>query len=725
MASSNGNAAIPLHSNRAYALAYAKKGYPVFPLHSAMNGVCTCGKQCGNAGKHPRTKNGLKDATTDPAKINAWWSDNPDAPIGIVCGDAQNLLVIDIDPRNGGNETWDRLTMEHGPIATVRVKTGGGGEHLYLKAPRTPIKSRGNALGPGVDISSNGHYIVAPPSLHASGSRYEFAPEAGLADIDPADCPYWVVELASRPRAKQRRTASSDTRGWIAVAFDAAGRLGKWNAAAGAWHARCPWEHEHSDGRGNGEDSSAVVFPPDGDRTMGWFHCSHAHCSTRSLDDVRRALPDSARAEADKVYPPPRTPPHDPVTGEVPSSQDAGTDWQTEFSRKPDGSLVACMANALLIVTNDPAWSGVLAFDDFAGRHVYRKPAPWDADSRPGVSTDRVRADDGNLLHVWLHRHWHVRVPIEQCSSVLRMVAERSTFHPVRDWLSSLAWDGTIRLPTFPSVYLGAEDTAYHRAIFSRWMIAAVARIYRPGCQVDNALILEGEQGRRKTRAIQVLVGDDWYANGSFDLRNYRQAAEAIQGRWVVEMGELASMARADVETWKNFSTIRIDHYQRPYGKEVEDRPRQCIFAGTTNQRQYLTDETGARRNWGLRIGDARIDTAPIERDREQLWAEAVVRFQAGEQWWLTDEEEPLQVDEQEQRRIEDTWEARIAAWLATTGEPVTVERVLRECMTIDTCDQQERDRRRAAQAMRLAGWEQTRQLGPRGARVKIWEVKA
>jgi hypothetical protein len=159
------------------ALAYAKRGWPVFPCHSIVNGKCTCGKpDCSSPGKHPRTKNGFKDATTDEATIREWWRKWPNANIGIATGSESGLFVLDIDPEHGGEQSLQQLKDKYGPLPeTARVRTGSGGWHYYFRYPaglRLPNSS--SKLGPGIDTRGDGGYVIAPPSLHVSGRRYEW-----------------------------------------------------------------------------------------------------------------------------------------------------------------------------------------------------------------------------------------------------------------------------------------------------------------------------------------------------------------------------------------------------------------------------------------------------------------------------------------------------------------------------------------------------------------------
>ena len=190
-------------------LAYAARGWPVLPLHSIRDGRCTCGKaDCTSAGKHPRTEHGLKDATTDEQTMHQWWAMWPDANVGILTGTESGLVVLDVDPRNGGDMALDELLAEHGPLPpTVECLTGGGGRHLYFKHPGGNVKGAAGALGPGLDLKAGGGYVVGPPSLHASGRRYEWRASSGPADVEMADLPAWMLSLlqadTTRPTEQQ------------------------------------------------------------------------------------------------------------------------------------------------------------------------------------------------------------------------------------------------------------------------------------------------------------------------------------------------------------------------------------------------------------------------------------------------------------------------------------------------------------------------------------------
>jgi hypothetical protein len=186
------------------ALEYAAQGWAVLPLHTPVNNGCSCGKhECKEIGKHPRTRHGVNDATTNATTIKKWWAQWPDANIGIRTGQVSNLVVIDIDLRNGGHLTWANLEAEHGRVDTAEVFTGGGGRHLYFNYAPTAVKGT-HALGPGVDLKTDGGYVVAPSSLHATGRQYEWE----ASEQAHTDMPEWVVTWRRNPQHTDRPPSS-------------------------------------------------------------------------------------------------------------------------------------------------------------------------------------------------------------------------------------------------------------------------------------------------------------------------------------------------------------------------------------------------------------------------------------------------------------------------------------------------------------------------------------
>lgn len=244
---------------------------------------------------------GWCSATRDSRTIEEWWDRAPSANVGVACAPS-GLLVVDVDPRNGGDEELGRLSRELGALpATWTVLTPGGGLHMYFRHDGSSVSG---VLAAGVDIKHRG-YVVAPPSVHPNGGIYRW--DAGshpLETVPAATPPTWLRRLALSPRPSLCTAASGlDARdSFLGSAFAALGWLGS-ELADGRRLARCPWASLHSDGRGDGADSSTILFGPRPGATLGWFACAHAHCAGRTVDDVLRALPADAIDAAARAYP--------------------------------------------------------------------------------------------------------------------------------------------------------------------------------------------------------------------------------------------------------------------------------------------------------------------------------------------------------------------------------------------------------------------------------------
>jgi len=223
-------------------------------------------------------------------------------------------------------------------------------------------------------------------------------------------------------------------------------------------------------------------------------------------------------------------------------------------------------------------------------------------------------------------------------------------------------WDEVPRTDTWLIHYLGCEDTPFIRAVGSRWLISGVARIFQPGCQADHVLQLEGPQGIRKSSALRALASDEYFADHISDLGSKDSRIELL-GKWILEMSELVSMRRSEIERIKAFLTARIDHFRPPYGRRAIDAPRQGVFAASTNDETPFVDSTGNRRFWPVRCGQ--IDVEAVARDRDQLWAEAYLRYVKGEPWWLDNVElNALAKAEQDERYEPGPWDSAILEWV-------------------------------------------------------------
>jgi len=225
---------------------------------------------------------------------------------------------------------------------------------------------------------------------------------------------------------------------------------------------------------------------------------------------------------------------------------------------------------------------------------------------------------------------------LQKTSDALAEVFHMNAFHPVRDYLEGLTWDNTPRLDTVVIDCLGAEDTRLNRAISRKTMVAAVARIFTPGCKWDYTLTLAGAQGLGKSSLFGRLGGE--FYSDSLTTVTGKEAYEQLQGSWIIELAELSASRKADIESTKHFLTKRIDRFRVAYGRHVADFPRQCVFIGTTNDQEFLRDATGNRRFWVLPVGKMPIKkqwSALTDYEVDQMWAEAVQYFKDGEQLFL------------------------------------------------------------------------------------------
>lgn len=267
--------------------------------------------------------------------------------------------------------------------------------------------------------------------------------------------------------------------------------------------------------------------------------------------------------------------------------------------------------------------------------------------------------DDLNLKH-YIANHYRFEPSKELCFEAHTLLARKNAYHPVRDYLGSLVWDKVPRLDTWLERALNASGpTEYVNAVSRKMLVAAVTRVYEPGCKFDYVVILEGKQGKGKSTALGVLASAPWFTDGLGDIHS-KDVVDQMTGKWVIEMGELASIRKAESENIKAFLSRQVDRVRMSYGKRSEDYPRQSIFVGSTNSSQYFSDETGNRRFWPVKVG--KLDRKWINQNRDQLWAEAVMRYEIGENIYLSPELERLAQREQEERFDVDEWEEEVKA---------------------------------------------------------------
>jgi len=417
--------------------------------------------------------------------------------------------------------------------------------------------------------------------------------------------------------------------------------------------------------------------------------------------------------------------------------------WAHRLRIDGDGNPERNEANVITALSCDEAFAGTLVFDEFRQEIVVNRPLPWDdagnEPPRPWSDADDVRCAE------WLQRR-EINVTPNVVSRSVGAVARDIRVHPVREYLNRLQWDGTPRLERWTVSHLGAEDTELNRAFGSLWMIGAVARIMRPGAKVDHMLILEGPQGAKKSTALKVLAGDGWFTDELAEIGS-KDAAQQMRGVWIIEIAELDAIGRAEVSRIKAFLSRTVDRYRPPYERYVVDVPRQCVFAGSVNPDTYLRDETGNRRFWPVRCGS--IDLDALRRDRDQLWAEAVVRYRDGAIWWLDDRELIAAANAAQEARVQgDAWDGVIERWLVfekrrvnrgyagyddwqseeiERAQPLTdvsVGEILEQAIGIEPARWSRLDQMRVSAYLKSKGWEKYQiRLGGRGS-ARDWRYR-
>jgi predicted P-loop ATPase len=387
-------------------------------------------------------------------------------------------------------------------------------------------------------------------------------------------------------------------------------------------------------------------------RTLRWAYDKFAESEARYAAVVASAPPpNGGNGSAPPPPPPPGTGPSG-SPGTPPPQPGAGASPRALMRHRPP-RYTGNIANVITCLLTAPQILGCAAFDQMALEVSLRQPLPGDtAFSGPRPWTD----DDTSRLQDFLQRDCQMaRVGRETVQQGVEHVARMYSFHPVKEFLAGTTWDGTPRLDTWLTRYLGVADSGYARATGRMWMIGLVARIVRPGCKFDYMLILEGLQGSLKSQVCVALCGP-WVSDQSLDIRHdARAASQHLRNKWLVEVSELTFFRQADVENLKAFISRTHERYLPRYARNEVTEPRQCGFVGTTNQETYLHDATGGRRFWPHRTGA--IDIGALTQDREQLWAEVVAAYHANEHWWPEQGFEAQTIKPEQEARYEvDSW---------------------------------------------------------------------
>ena len=660
-----------------HALNYCRKNLPVFP--------------CDPLSKKPLVARGFKAAVVDRQSITGWWAKWPSAMIGMPTGRVSGRFAIDVDttehgPASDGTGAWAKLVEERGGCpSTYMHHTPSGGLHILFRWNEDrPVTNREGRLPPGINVRGEGGYIILPPSRRSDGKTYETIDQKEIADC--ADAPDWLYEMLGA-RSSRSETSYSDR--YIAKAIEAEGE----NVAKAAKGSR-------NNALNRAAFNIGTLVPDTHDSLAEDTLLAAAEKSGLLADDGLQAVCATIRSgrSAGSFHPRNGRTTAD-YKGEI-----QGT-WLSHCLANRDGTPLPVLANCLLALRHDAAFKDMLFRDEMQGltmlRHEISRAA---VGMRPTFFQHPRTVTDADAGHIQerLQLLGLRRIGADTVHQAIDVRAHECASHPVRSYLSTLQWDGRLRLDTWLETYLKAEATEYVRGIGVMFLVAMVARIFDPGCKADYMLVLEGPQGSRKSSACAIL-GGVWFSDNLPDIGYSKDASQHLAGKWLIEIAEMSAMSKAENTALKAFITRPAERYRPSYGRKEVVQKRQCVFIGTTNKSIYLRDETGGRRFWPVKVG--LIDTEALVGDRDQLFAEAVALYRSGTRWWPDRTFEQNHIAPQQEKRFEeDVWEEIIRTFLSTKYI-TTVCEAARDGVGLESARIGTSEQRRVAAAMERCGW--------------------
>lgn len=378
-------------------------------------------------------------------------------------------------------------------------------------------------------------------------------------------------------------------------------------------------------------------------------------------------------------------------------------DYRSHLITDDKGSIVPRVdKNFFWTLRGHRAWRGIFAVNDTERRVFLLARPPWDQGTGTWNARQLSDHDVSRTMH-WLQTEG-MRPYASEAKRAIYDVAEFTHYSPVKDYLTGIIWDGTERLKNWLVTYLGAEPSLYVSEIGAMFLIAMVARVFRPGCKADYMPVIEGPQGVMKSTACKIL-GGDWFSDSLPDVTSGKEASQHLRGKWLIEVSEMHAMSRGEDALLKAFITRTAEQYRPPYGGEEVIEPRQCVFIGTTNKGAYLRDETGGRRFWPVKAGTINPDA--LSRDRDQLFAEAYQWFLSGDHWWPDAAFELEHIAPQQKYRFDtDAWESIISQWLADSAKTsVLVKDVAIGAIQMDKQRIGRSDQNRITAILERLGW--------------------
>lgn len=659
------------------AIAYAKAGIKVFPLKPR--------------GKTPLTTNGFKAATTDLDQVAAWWTEHPTANIGFPTGETFDVLDFDLNLSGSkGAERFPEVWETHkGVAAGCPIVRTANGYHVYFRP--TGIGNKAN-IGPEVgstpsgkakracDWRGKGGYVLAPGSVWEDGTGcYELVGGSldRIAHEPPEEVMEWIgkrkqPELSmSKPVAGTESVGNAQKSGYLSKVAQGLVDDMK-NAVEGERNHTLFRVYARMQELLNG--SLGTLPEAQGLSDMVYEAALSAGLDDSEINQTMRSARNSVGGKAVepefRIEPMRRT--YDDSVGNIV----VGVEHQpldVELYRYPpkkvelEGAIMQVAANVKIILMHDDRWAGKIVYNEFS--KSVEKLGHVPSESAPRKWNPIWNDMDDTELADWLSREYGMHFKgLDVMRQGVFAAALMRNYHPVRKYLTGLKWDGVERLSSVPYRIFGVSDAEYAGKVFRWWMISGVYRIMEPGCKADYAIILEGAQGIGKSTILSVL-GGEWFMDSPIDMTSKDAYSQTI-GTWIVEIPELSGFSRTDDTRAKSFFSERAPRVRLPFRRDAEKIPRECIFAGTTNENDYLKDSTGNRRYWPIKCGETGpINLAELERMRDQLWAEAYEMWRRKERYYpTTSEENDILTAQQSKRMLDDAWSIPVLDWIREKG---------------------------------------------------------
>jgi putative DNA primase/helicase len=369
-----------------------------------------------------------------------------------------------------------------------------------------------------------------------------------------------------------------------------------------------------------------------------------------------------------------------------------GRDGEAQLSRNP--------FNLGIILTHDSRWRGRIRFNEFRSDEEILDCGRW----RGLTDVDAIK------VQRWVSAEYRLDYQTATVHEQLIGVAHEHRAHPVRNYLQALLWDGTKRMDSWLGDVFGVDATLGAHLVGRAWLISMVARIMSPGCKVDTVPILIGRQGLRKSTTLRAMMPDaTWFSDSDIPLHHSQDKYQVIQGVWLYEIAEFDRFtSKSDAAEVKAYVSSQRDTFRRSHGRRVASVDRQVVFAGSTNAAEFLVDPTGSRRYWPLVCSQADPDV--MHRIRDQLWAEAVAAYEAGESWWLSSEVAAEVAEMADAFRVGDPWDEPLSAWLAEKTATARLSGLIMADILADACGTPigvatKREQGRAGAIMVRLGW--------------------